>query len=272
MNIPLARRVAFVSDIHGNLPAFEAVLTKLDELGPFDAVVSGGDLATGGAFPSECVARTRSLPWAHLRGNGDEILVWIATDGRVPLRDFPEDADPEMWRGPGSLWAAGRLAVEDVEFLAGLPLDWKCLGPSGQSLKFVHATPWSTHPIVWEDASEAEKRELVERGGTDALVYGHIHYPYVQEIGGKLLACAGSVGAPFDGDPRACFAIAADEGDGWSIEHVRVDYDLDAYARAILESGMPNPEQAIEELRAARLPAEVRAALRGNDARTNTEV
>lgn len=271
MSVPVMRRVAFVADIHGNLPALEAVLTKLDELGPFDAIVSGGDLATGGAYAAECVARVRSLPWAHVRGNGDEILAWIATDGRIPLRDFPEGADPEMWRGPGSVWAAEQLAPADVDFLAGLPLDWQCVGPSGQSLKFVHATPWSTHPIVWEDASEAEKLELVERGGTDVLIYGHIHYPYAQQIGGKLLACAGSVGAPFDGDTRACFAVATDEGEGWKIEHVRVEYGVEAYARAILASGLPGAEAAVEELRAARLPAAVRAALRGGAAQANTE-
>jgi diadenosine tetraphosphatase ApaH/serine/threonine PP2A family protein phosphatase len=107
---------------------------------------------------------------------------------------------------------------------------------------------------VLSDAPEPAKRELVERGGVDALLYGHIHFPYIQHIDGKLLASIGSVGAPFDGDTRSCFAIATDDGDGWRVEHVRVEYDVEGHARAVEQSGMPESDVVVAGLRSARSP------------------
>ena len=232
-------RLAFASDMHGNLAAFEAVLAEIERRGPFDTVIGGGDFAFNGLYPAECVRRIRPLGWTCVRGNTDEWVVQAATEGRIPVQNCP----PEQAHGPELIerdkWAAARLMPDLVAYLAEMPLAWSILGPSGQSLKFVHATPWSAHPAVRADASEHEKREMLDRGEVDVLLYGHIHHAYIQTIDGRTLACIGAVGLPFDGDPRPCFAIATDEGDGWSIEHVRVNYDNEAYARELEASDMP---------------------------------
>jgi diadenosine tetraphosphatase ApaH/serine/threonine PP2A family protein phosphatase len=144
---------------------------------------------------------------------------------------------PELQRG--DRWTVARLAQDHIDFLAGLPLTLRSQGPSGQTLLFAHATPWSAHPAVWSDAPEDAKRELLEQAGAGLFVYGHVHQAYQEQIDGKTIACIGAVGTPFDGDRRPCFAIATDEGDGWRIEHVRVEYDHEAYARELEESDMP---------------------------------
>lgn len=236
-------RVAFVSDMHGNLAAFEAVIAHLERLSNLDAVVAGGDYAFNGALPGECVARLRELGWPAVRGNTDEWIVQMATDGRVPVRDCPDEAAHDEAMKERDRWAVDRLSEDDIAFLTdGLVFDWSTTGPSGQRLKFVHATPWSTHVSIGPDANAATANEMLDRAEADVLLYGHIHFAYLRELDGRQLGCIGAVGIPFDGDPRPCFAIAEDTGDGWTIEHARVDYDQDAYAQQLLASGMPGAD------------------------------
>jgi len=246
-------KLAFVSDMHGNWPAFEAVLAELDRRGPFDTVYGGGDFAFNGLYPAECVQVLIDRSWPCVRGNTDEWIVEAATDGAVPAQNVPEGMEHSEDLRARDRWAVLRLNAEQIDFLKGLPLTLEVAGPSGRTLAILHATPWSAHPPVWAHADESEKRELLERAGTDAMIYGHIHHAYQEEVDGKLIGCAGAVGAPFDGDTRACFAIMTDEGGGWSIEHVRVDYDNEAYARELEASDIPGGAGSAQVIRTASM-------------------
>jgi predicted phosphodiesterase len=244
-------RLAFVSDMHGNLPAFEAVLEEVERRGPFDAIYGGGDYAFNGLYPAECVQTLIDHGWECVRGNTDEWLVEAATDGAVPAQNVPdgmEHAGPLRERDE---WTAAKMSPAQIDFLKGLPLSLQFTGPSGQTLTLVHATPWSSHPAVWHAADVSEKREMLDRAGSDALIYGHIHYAYQQEVDGKTICCMGATGLPFDGDARPCFAIATDNGDGWTFEHVRVDYDVEGYARELEGSDMPGADGAAKIVRTA---------------------
>jgi predicted phosphodiesterase len=108
------RSVAALYDIHGNLPALDAVLTEL-HADPPDAVVVGGDVAAG-PMPLAVLARLRALPWpVHwLRGNADRAVV-MGFDGTIPA----ELAEHPLYRGDA--WAATFLSRADRDFLAGLP-------------------------------------------------------------------------------------------------------------------------------------------------------
>ena len=244
-------RIACVSDAHGNLLALEAAVAELEHRGPFDAVVGGGDYCLSGAYPAECVARVRELNWACVRGNTDEWVVEAATAGRIAAHDYP----PEMAHSPAQrladAWVGARLPADAVAWLAELPLSWRTTGPSGQTLMFVHATPWNTHTVVRQTAADAAKLGMLAAAGVDVLVYGHIHDAYSQRFGERRLACAGSIGAPMDGDTRGVFLIAADVGAGWQLEHVRVAYDLAGYAATLEASGQPGAASFAGMLRAA---------------------
>lgn len=244
-------RIAVVSDVHGNLVALEAALAELEWRGPFDAIVGGGDYALAGAYPAECVARVRELGWACLRGNTDEWIVDAATGGRIPARGYSADQAHNAQQREADAWVAERLDPEAVDWLAELPLDWRVSGPSGQTLAVVHATPWNTHDIVRRDSADAAKERMLDAAGTNVLIYCHVHDAYVQAFGARTLACAGSVGAPMDGDIRGAFVIAEDDGAGWRLQHVRVSYDLDGYIAGLLASGQPGAEPFARMLRAA---------------------
>jgi predicted phosphodiesterase len=244
-------RVAFVSDVHGNLPALQAVLADIDRRDNVDVLVGGGDFAFGGAYPQRCIETVRAREMQCVRGNTDEWVVESATAGRVMAKGYePKDA-----HGPALLaiddWVANALDTPSVRFLIDLPLDWRIAGPSGQTLVFVHATPWSTHPIVPANAGDEMLTRMLDEAQADVLVYGHIHHAYVRQVGARTVACAGSVGIPLDGDPRPAYLIATDEGNGWSLEHVRLDYDRDSYLSELARSGMPNAAVFIDRVRNA---------------------
>jgi predicted phosphodiesterase len=244
--------VAFVSDMHGNLPAFEAVLAGLEQRGPFDAIVGGGDFAQGGLYPAECLAKLRQPGWSCVRGNTDEWVLEAATNGRILAHDVPpEMADRSAELRAIDRFAADRLSSDDVDFLAGLPLLWTGEGVSGRRLAFAHATPWSSHPPVMPDATDERLVELLSAAQADTLLYGHIHRAYLRVVTGRTVGCIGAVGIPADGNPRPCFAVAVDDGDGWSVTHVRVDYDRAAYLEALEASQFPNAAGQAAMIRSA---------------------
>jgi predicted phosphodiesterase len=244
-------RVAIVSDIHGNLPALEAVLEELEAQEPFDRVVGGGDYVAGGAYPKECLARIRPLGWDFVRGNADEWIVEIATDGQIPAQGHVPKVVPNAAMRETLAWGADRLDEDDIEFLAGLELVWSMTGPSGQNLVFVHATPTSTHIGYPPDAADAIVLPMFDETGADVFLHGHIHHAYIRQTDKGTLGCVGSVGLPFDRDPRPCFLIATDDGTGWQLEHRRVPYDNESYAVSVSESGMPHAEGTVQRVRTA---------------------
>jgi len=213
-------RLAVVSDIHGNLPALEAVLADLEKVRP-DAVVLGGDLALGGPHPVEVVDRLRQLGWPSVLGNTDEAL--------------DEQRLPEKLHATFVGMAAARtremLGPERVDWLTSLPLEWRADG-----VGVVHATPGDCWAIVAHDAPDDNVRDVFGAVGVPTAVYGHIHHAYVRELGGLTVANSGSVSLSLDGDPRACYALIEDG----RIEHRRVEYDIEPVASEFEAIDYPN--------------------------------
>ncbi len=251
-------RVAVISDTHGNLPALQAVLEDLATQGP-DLVVMAGDFAFGGPWPAECIELIRSRNIPALRGNTDEFLVEVATGGTHRA----EVPDPR-WRHLDNpsfaeryAWCAARLTVEQIDYLAELPLCYVVPAPAGMPLVIVHATPWSAHPVVPLDAPrDLLERVLAEAGGA-AVAYGHIHLQGFQAIDGRLVVAVGSVGLPFDGDQRAAYALLDWSLDGWRVTFRRVAYPIERTIQALLDSGMPGADLQRRVLETARPPGSI---------------
>jgi putative phosphoesterase len=222
-------RLAVVSDIHGNLPALEAVLADLEKTHP-DAVVLGGDLALGGPHPIEVVDRLRELGWPSVRGNTDEAL--------------DESRLPENARSGFLAQAAARtremVGPERAAWLIGLPLEWR-----GDGTVVMHATPGDCWSIVLHDAPDEKLQEVYGALGVPTSVYGHIHHAYVRRLDGLTVANTGSVSLSLDGDTRACYAIFED-GD---IRHRRIEYDIESVAADYEKIGYPNAAEYARWLR-----------------------
>jgi putative phosphoesterase len=213
-------RIAIVSDVHGNLPALEAVLADLDEVRP-DAVVQGGDLALGGPHPVEVVDRVRELGWPGVLGNTDVVL--------GDERSIPEQA--RAFVAQPAARSREMLGDERVAWLTSHPLEW-----SGDGVAVVHAVPGDCWPIVAHDAPDDRLREVYGALGVPVAVYGHIHHAYVRRLDGLTVVNSGSVSLPLDGDVRATYVVVEDG----RIEHRRIAYDVEPVIADLLEMDYPN--------------------------------
>jgi diadenosine tetraphosphatase ApaH/serine/threonine PP2A family protein phosphatase len=208
--------LALLYDIHGNLPALRSVLEDARGAGA-DGFVLGGDYALFGAWPEETVAELRTLRDASwIRGNGER---WTERPADAP--------DNEVVQGAiGACREA--LGAELVEELAALP-EQLVLGGT----RFCHASPISDVRSFMPEPTDDEQ-ELLGAVAERRLVFGHTHLPFRRVAVRRdiELVNPGSVGMPFDGDPRAAYALL---DPGGRFEHRRVAYDHEASAAAVRE-------------------------------------
>jgi putative phosphoesterase len=226
-------RIAILSDVHGNAAALDAVLAAVRERGPFDRILNGGDLVFGGPRPREAVERLIEAGYPAVIGNTDEMVA----------------ASPDGGAGAVAAWTRTRLTPEQVGWLRALPRSQRVESDGVPPLVLVHATPWSTTDTIDSSSPAATVARAFEHAGTRALVYGHIHRAYVRHVADGLIVNAGSVGFPFDGDPRPAWAILTLAQGRWHAEIVRTQYDREAAARDLLASDHPEPETFARRIR-----------------------
>jgi predicted phosphodiesterase len=204
-------RVAALYDVHGNLPALEAVLAEA-EAARADAIVLGGDLVAG-AYPHETLARIRSLDAISIRGNSDELA-----------EPWPEEWDAER------RWLAGLLDEDERAWLDALPFSW-----SADETLYVHANPRDTWGRVDAQTPEAEAAALLEGVEARRVVSGHVHLQFEREVAGRRWVGAGSVGLPYEAEPGAYWALV----EPGRVSFRRTEYDAAGVAEAIRASGHP---------------------------------
>ena len=201
--------IACLYDVHGNLPALEAVLT---DVGDVDRYILGGDYALFGGWPAGTVARLRELePAVWIRGNVDR---WLAD----PPHELQEPVEV----------ARRALGATLVAELAALPET----AEDGDTL-ICHASPISDLRSFLPEPSE-EDAELLEGVTASRLLFGHTHVAFRRMADGIELINPGSVGMPLDGDHRAAYALIHDDG---RVEHRRVAYDHEASAAMVRSLG-----------------------------------
>ena len=223
-------RVAALYDVHGNLPALEAVLAEVAREG-VDAIVCGGDVCAG-PMPQECLDALRSAGALFVRGNADREL---------------------------AQWPAAALGDEGRAFLAGLPLtvslDVDGLGPTC----FCHATPRSDEEIVTRLTPDDELAAAI--GGIDerVVVAGHVHVQLDRIVGDRRFVNAGSVGMPYEGRRGAFWALL-----GPDVELRCTGYDADGGGRrGSARPAIPTPTRSSGWLLEPEDPDEVSAYFEG---------
>lgn len=238
-------RIAVVSDIHGNLTAFEAVLADLQEKSP-DLIYHGGDLADSGSSPIEVVDRIRDLGWRGVCGNTDEMLTRPAALERFAAQSKAPTALGDAIR---EIAAATRdaLGPERLAWLDDLGAGIK-IGDEG-SATLVHASSSSCWQAPSIDASEEDLLAAFDLG-KEIVVYGHTHVPGVRRTSflvPRLVVNTGSVGLPYDGDPRASYLLL--DGDRPTIR--RVAYDVERELGLLAACGLPGAAWTAKMLRAS---------------------
>jgi len=217
-------RIAALYDIHGNLPALEAVLRDVGDA-RVDQIVIGGDVLPG-PMPRETLDRLLDLeiPLQFILGNGDREV--IAPTGAVP------EAYRESMR-----WNADQLRPEDVRRLASWPLTVRLRIDQLDDVLFCHATPRNDTDIFTRLTPDEALVPIFAGLDCSIVVCGHTHMQFDRRVGGVRVVNAGSVGMPF-GEPGAYWLLL-----GAEVELRRTAYDLEDAARRIRTTRYPIAEE-----------------------------
>lgn len=208
-------RTAILADIHGNVPAFQAVISDL-ETQAVDEVLLGGDLVGRGPQGSRVVSIVRELGWRSIRGNHEDYLLQFRR-GEIPA-DWRHAA---AWSA--ARWMAAELDEQDVSYLAALPLTLRPESISG--VRLVHGTPSSNCDGIGPWTSDERMIDHLAVIDENVLVCAHTHRPLERRFSEGLVINVGSVGLPFNRDRRAQYVVLEDNGD-LEVEFRRVPYDL----------------------------------------------
>lgn len=234
-------RYALISDIHGNLPALTSVLADIGRRG-VDAIYHLGDLVGYAPWPNEVVAALRDAGIPGVAGNYDST---VAT-GYKHCGCRSENAHQEELSHQSFTWTLANTSAESKRWLAGLPfrIDIRPLGGhvAGPTVRLVHGNQALNTVYVTEDRSDGFLKKMADAMGAsagDIICFGHTHKPWHRTVGGVHFVNTGSVGRPKDGDPRAGYVVLVITEHGVGVEFVRVEYDVEAVARAIVDRGLP---------------------------------
>ena len=225
-------RVAALYDIHGNLPALEAVLDDIEQA-RVDRVVVGGDVLPG-PMPEETLACLLGLKWPvqFIVGNG-EVAVLEVIAGREPA------AVPEAYR-PIIRWTAGQLSSRHKDLLATWPKTLTMNIPEPGEVLFCHATPRDENEIFTQRTCDDRLFPVFQPIAAPVVVCGHTHMQFERILGRTRIVNAGSLGMPF-GDSRACWLLLGPE-----IQLRRTVYDLTKAAERIRATAYPQAEEFAE--------------------------
>lgn len=228
----MSQRIVLMSDIHGNLPALEAVAGAIPRT---DQVCVAGDLVFDGPCPAEVLDLLRELGWTLIMGNTDRDITAPPGDGTKKRSRRVE-------------WTRTVLGDDRLTFLQELPFSARFSGADGDTVLAVHANPIDMDRHLRPSMTEDELAPFLEGIDASILAFGHLHTPYIRPANGVVLIDVSSVGHPKDGDRRAAYTVVTWEAGGRSVEQVRVPYDLDNTIHLLRHSGLPDAEEQVASL------------------------
>jgi putative phosphoesterase len=229
----VSTQIAVITDPHANLPALEATLDRIAELG-VETIYCGGDLVGYGPRPNEVCALLEERQIPTIYGNYDYAIARDLEDCGCAYRDAHE-------REIGQLsveWTLANTRGQAKRFMHDLPFDLRFeLG--GRRIRVVHGSPRKVNEYLFYDRPPQTFERIARIADADVLVFGHTHQPWVEERSGMLFVNCGAVGKPKDGDPRASFAVLTARDGGLEVAIERVPYDAKAVADEMLAVGLP---------------------------------
>jgi putative phosphoesterase len=225
--------VAVITDVHANLPALEATLGRIDELG-IERTYCGGDLVGYGPHPNEVcrLIEARGIPTIY--GNYDYAIARDLDDCGCA---YVTPHDREL--GQQSVeWTLEHTDGASKAFMRKLPFDLRFAVGDWQ-VHLVHGSPRKVNEYLFEDKPDSLYERLAAAEDAQLLIFGHTHKPWIRDFGGVRFVNCGSVGKPKDGDPRGAFAVLEWTGDEIAVRIERVEYDAATVAREVAAAGLP---------------------------------
>jgi predicted phosphodiesterase len=222
--------IALLSDIHGNLPALEAVVEDVRQWRP-DAAYVLGDMINGACWSAEVLDRLVDLRWPMLIGNHDDAVLQLGTARMEPryadLRHYAA-----LW------WTRRRLLPRHLHWLESLPQERLLSTSDAPTIRLIHGLPGDFFRGFRPETPESWAIGRLSVVSETAVAGGHTHVAMERRIGRWLVFNTGSVGVPYDGDARASYLRLEGNGEGWRSETRRVAYDLGLVEQGFKASGL----------------------------------
>ncbi len=243
-------KLAVLADIHGNLPALEAVLADLAHF-PVDRVIVAGDLINWGPFSAAVVARAMADEWAVIRGNNEFYLL-----------DYLTPRAPARWSDAAQFpllpWLRRQLAGRLHDRIAAWPDTLSICPPDAPPLRVVHGSPRRNDEGLHPQLTDAELAPLLAGVSEETIVAAHTHLALDRRIGRWHLLNPGSVGVPLRGELVASYLLLDGDGDGWRGTLRRVPFSNDAVFAEFARQGFVEEcgiigELVLAEFQTARL-------------------
>jgi putative phosphoesterase len=240
-------KIALIADIHGNLPALEAVLKDIRDQ-KADEVWCLGDIVGYGPFPNECVRLVQEACVRVVLGNHDDKVISAEKVRRVV------DTAKESYKAFVFRWTEQVLGKEEREYLRGLPehahFTWM-----GKRVALYHGSPDGMNDALTPYTPLMRLNVLAKKADADLMLVAHSHDVFSRQAEGALFINPGSVGRPFDQDPRANYAMLTFEEGKVSSDFRRVGYDISSCLLCMQKEGF-SPE-LVRALAEARSPADL---------------
>ena len=222
--------VALVSDIHGNLPALEAIVADIRRWQP-DAVYVLGDMTNGACWSGAVLDLLVHLGWPMLIGNHDDAVLQLGS-ARMEPRYANRQQYAALW------WTRQNLLPRHLTTLESLPVDRHLSAPDAPPVRLLHGLPGDFSRGFRPDTPERRAVSQLSTVAERTVAGGHTHVPMERRFGEWLVFNSGSVGVPYDGDVRASYLRLQGSPDGWRAEIHRVPYALRAVEQGFQESGL----------------------------------
>jgi putative phosphoesterase len=226
-------KIAIFGDIHGNIEALKAAYAAAESKG-VNKIYHLGDLGGYAPFVNEVVDFLIAHNIEGVQGNYDET---VANDREHCGCKYDDPVQAEM-ASLGFEWTKKHASQKSRDHMRNLPFEIR-LAVEGKKIIIFHASPKKNNLYWYEERPEKFFAEMAAKTDADILIYGHTHKPYRKDAGGKIFINAGSVGKPKDGDTRACLTLLEITDSDVRVEFVRVSYDIEKTASAVIESGLP---------------------------------
>jgi putative phosphoesterase len=224
--------IAIFGDIHGNIEALRAAYKAVENKA--EKISHLGDLGGYAPFVNEVVNLLIDRGIDGVQGNYDEA---VASDREHCGCKYEDPIQAELTT-LSFVWTKKHATQKTKECLKKLPVE-RHLIIRGQKILLFHAAPHKNNLYWYEDRPKRFFMEMASKTDASILIYGHTHKPYRKDIEGKIFINAGSVGKPKDGDPRACVALLEVTRDMVKTDFLRIDYNVEKTAAAIVEQGLP---------------------------------
>lgn len=243
-------RLALLSDIHGNLPALDAVLADVAEL-HVDHIVVAGDVVNWGPWSAEALARVVDEGWPVIRGNNEFYAI-----------DYGTPRAPEAWRNVGQWpllpWLHRQLDARARALLAMWPDTLSLRFADAPPLRIVHGSPRSPWEAILPDITDAEAELVLNGVEEDTIVAAHTHLPMDRQVGRWHILNPGTVGTPLNGRHEATYMLMEGTPEGWQAALRRLPIDptpvlVEFERQGFVEACGVIGALVVEEYRCARL-------------------